>query len=60
MILRTGDSYNGKTLSSLHCLPCEAAVIGSQTRSFTQDEGDLVFSVSFTDKTTAIIKIVFP
>ncbi len=60
LIMRTGDSYNGKIVSSLSCLPTETAVVSGQTRSFAQDVGDLSFGVSFTDGTTALVKVVFP
>ena len=60
MIMRAGDSYNGKTVASFKCLSAETSAVGSQTRNFIQEEGDMVFNTTFTDKTTALIKVVFP
>jgi hypothetical protein len=60
MIMRSGDSFNGKTVSALYCLPTESAVVSGQTRSFVQDVGDLVYLVTYSDGTTSLVKVVFP
>jgi cyclophilin family peptidyl-prolyl cis-trans isomerase len=66
LIVRTGDSINinptgtasFKTISSLTFLPYTALLDG-QTRSMTTD-GDLTYTATFTDKTTAVFSVAFP
>ena len=63
LIARTGDTLdvNGttKTVSGLSFLPSELYVNG-QSRSVDQSTGNLVYLVTFTDKSTAIFNVVFP
>jgi uncharacterized repeat protein (TIGR03803 family) len=59
LIVRTGDSLDGKTLTALSFLPAETLVNG-QGRSYSQPRGDLVFLATFSDKSTAIYNVVFP
>jgi hypothetical protein len=59
LIVRTGDTLNGKTVTGLAFLPAETTVNG-QSRSFAQANGDLVYLATFSDKSTAIFNVVFP
>jgi len=59
LIVRTGDILDGKTVTGLAFLPVETYVNG-QTRSFAQSTGDLVYLATFSDKSTAIVNVVFP
>jgi kumamolisin len=59
LIARTGDTFNGKTVTALSFLPNGTQVYG-QSRSFDRTTGDLVYGVTFSDKTTAICNVVFP
>jgi hypothetical protein len=59
LIVRTGDTLDGKTLTTLSFLPTPAVVSG-QSRSYSQERGDLVFLATFSDKSTAIYNVVFP
>jgi cyclophilin family peptidyl-prolyl cis-trans isomerase len=66
LVVRTGDNINVspsgtavfKTISTLTFLPYTASLDG-QTRSITKD-GDLTFTATFTDKTTAVFSVAFP
>ncbi len=66
LIVRTGDNINinptgaasFKTISSLTFLPYTALLDG-QTRSITKN-GDLTYTATFTDKTTAVFTVTFP
>lgn len=58
LIVRTGDILGGKTVTGLAFLP-SVAVVGGQTRSFAQSNGDLVYLATFSDKSTAIFNVVF-
>ena len=58
LIARTGDSIGGKTITGLAFLPAETTVNG-QTRSFSQTNGDMVYLATFSDKSTAILNVVF-
>ena len=61
LIARTGDVVNvgtNKTITSLAFLPAETTVNG-QTRSFDQTNGDIVYLATFSDKSTAILNVVF-
>jgi hypothetical protein len=68
LIVRTGDVLDvpgiantqlPKTITTLRFLPTEALVNG-QTRSFSPSTGDLVYKVTFSDKSQAIFNVVFP
>jgi hypothetical protein len=59
LVMRTGDNFGGKTIASFSFLPGET-LVGSQTRSFIQDSGDLAYLVTNTDGSAAILKVVFP
>jgi hypothetical protein len=59
LILRIGDIYGGNVVSSLAFLPQETTV-GSQTRSFEQNAGDLTAKVTFTNGSVSLVKVVFP
>jgi hypothetical protein len=59
LIARTGDVLLGKTVTSLVFLSSPAYVTGA-TRSFAAPTGDLTYLVTFSDKSTAIIGVVFP
>jgi hypothetical protein len=59
LIVRTGDIVNGKTITGLAFLPSPAYVVG-QSRSFAPANGDLVYLATFSDKSTAILNVVFP
>ena len=58
LIARTGDVVNGKTITGLAFLPAETTVNG-QSRSFDQTNGDIVYLATFSDKSTAILNVVF-
>jgi hypothetical protein len=56
---RTGDTILGnKTISKLTFLPVSPSGAG-QTRSFARN-GDFAYLATFTDKSTAILNVVFP
>ncbi len=59
LIVRTGDSLDGKTITTLSFLPV-TTVVNGQGRSYSQERGDLVFLATFSDKSTAIYNVVFP
>jgi hypothetical protein len=59
LIVRTGDTLGGKTITALSFLPALDYVNG-QSRSFSQETGDLACRVTFGDKSTAILNVVFP
>ena len=59
LVMRAGDIFGGKTIASFSFLP-EETVVGSQTRSFIQDSGDLAYLVINSDKSTSLLKVVFP
>jgi hypothetical protein len=67
LIVRTGDilnvgtsnAPNNKTVTGLAFLPAPKYVNG-QSRSFAEASGDLVYLATFSDKSTAILKVVFP
>ncbi len=58
LIVREGDPLDGKVITVLSFLPAAAGVSG-QSRSFSQDIGDLLFKATFADGTTGIYKVVF-
>ena len=62
LIVRTGDilPVNGvnKTVTALAFLPTSSVTDG-QSRGFAQEDGDLVYLATFSDKTTAIFNVVF-
>jgi YD repeat-containing protein len=67
LIVRTGDILNvgtsavpnNKIVTALSFLPALSYVNG-QGRSFAQSNGDLVYLATFSDKSTAILNVVFP
>jgi hypothetical protein len=56
LLLKEGDSVNGKKISSLSFLPALSYVNG-QTRSFAQGTGVLVCGVTYSDSSTGIIEV---
>ena len=58
LVVRTGDIVNNKTVTGIAFLPAET-IVNSQSRSFAQANGDLVYLATFSDKSTAIINVVF-
>jgi len=62
LIVRTGDilPVNGvnKTVTALTFLPTSTVTDG-QSRGFAQEDGDLVYRATFSDKTTAIFNVVW-
>lgn len=58
LIVRKGDVVNGKVIKDLTFLPILASV-GGQTRNFNQNTGDLVYEVTFADKSTAFYIVRF-
>ncbi len=62
LIVRTGDilPVNGvnKTVTALTFLPTSTVTDG-QSRGFAQEDGDLVYLATFSDKTTAIFNVVW-
>jgi hypothetical protein len=59
LIARKGQVLNGKTITGLSFLPIVSHVAG-QSRNFNQRTGDLVYQVTFSDKTSALSAVVFP
>ena len=59
LIVRKGDTLDGKVITALSFLPAAAGVSG-QSRSFSQTTGDLVYKATFADGSTGIYKVVFP
>ncbi len=59
LIVKTGDSVNGKKVAALSFLPVLTYVSG-QTRNINQSTGDITYQATFTDHTTAIIEVAFP
>ena len=59
LIVRKGDTLNGKVITALSFLPAAAGVSG-QSRSFSQTTGDLLYKATFADSSTGIYKVVFP
>jgi hypothetical protein len=63
LIVRTGDVLNNKTITAVEFLPTEtttSAIVGGQARSFSPATGDLVYNATFSDKSTAMMNVVFP
>ena len=58
LIVRKGDTLDGKVITALSFLPAAAGVSG-QSRSFSQTTGDLVYKATFADGSTGIYKVVF-
>jgi sugar lactone lactonase YvrE len=59
LIVRTGEVFNGKIITALAFLPAETVVNG-QGRSLSQGTGDLVYTATFSDKSQALVNVVFP
>ena len=59
LIVRTGDVLNGKTVTALSFLPA-LPIVNGQSRSFAQANGDLVYLATFSDKSTAVLSVIFP
>jgi hypothetical protein len=58
LIARQGDLVAAKTIAKIGFLPAVAAE-GGQTRSFDQNTGDLLLSLTFTDGSQGIFNVVF-
>jgi hypothetical protein len=63
LIARQGGTVKvggvNKTIAMLSFLNSPSSS-GGQTRHFSQDTGNLIFSVTFSDRTQAIMKVIFP
>ena len=59
LIVRKGDTLDGKVITTLTFLPQPAGVSG-QSRSFSQSTGDLLYKATFVGGSTGIYKVVFP
>ena len=59
LIVREGDTINGKTVTALKFLP-SLLYVGGQSRSFAQGTGDLVYEATFSDKSSGIFSVTFP
>jgi hypothetical protein len=62
LIARTGDVVSGKTISSLAFLPAapSGGTAYGTARGMAPTNGNLTYLATFSDKTTAIINVVFP
>jgi hypothetical protein len=63
LIVRTGAVLGGKTVVSLSFLPIEtagSAKVSGQGRSFSPSTGNLVYNATFSDRSQAILSVVFP
>jgi hypothetical protein len=60
LIVRTGDIFNGKTITGLSFLPVETGVVYAQTRSFDPYTADLCYLATFNDNSQAIFQVAFP
>lgn len=58
LIVRTGNVFNGKTITALTFLPT-LTTTGGQSSSVTQETGDIIYLATFSDKSQAIFKVVF-
>jgi hypothetical protein len=56
LLVKEGDTFNGRTIAGIAFLPTLSFVNG-QTRSFAQGTGNLVCLATFNDKTTGILKV---
>jgi kumamolisin len=59
LIARTGDIFDGWTITSLTCMPVIPYVSG-QSRNFDLASGDLVYQAGFSNHLTGILEVVFP
>lgn len=59
LIIREGTRLNGKEVKDLSFLAPAAGATG-QTRSYTQNTGDILYKATFTDNSWAVYKVVFP
>jgi hypothetical protein len=59
LIVRTGQTLNGKTVAALSFLPSVATVSG-QSRNVALGTGNLAYLVTFSDGTTAIFTVTLP
>jgi hypothetical protein len=59
LIVRTGDALDGKSVTNLAFPPGLTAANGPARRS-NQEHADLAFLATFSDKSTAILSVVFP
>ena len=59
LVARTGETLDGKVITKLSFLPVAAGVSG-QSRSFSQDTGDLIYKATFADGSSGIYKVIFP
>ncbi len=59
LIVRTGQTLNGKTVAALSFLPSVATVSG-QSRNVALGTGNLAYFVTFSDGTTAIFTVTLP
>ncbi len=59
LIARTGDIFNGWTMTGLTFMPV-LPYVGGQSRNFDQATGDLVYQATFSNHMGAILEVVFP
>jgi uncharacterized repeat protein (TIGR03803 family) len=59
LIVRKGDTLFGKTIKTLTFLASPTMETG-QTRGFSQNSGDILYSVTFTDGSWGIYKVALP
>jgi kumamolisin len=59
LIARTGDIFNGWTISALTFMPVLPFVSG-QSRNFDLGTGDLVYQATFTNHVGGILEVTFP
>ena len=60
LIVRKGDTLDGKVITALSFLAMPAAGVGGQSRNFSQSTGDLLYKATFVGGSTGIYKVVFP
>ncbi len=58
LVVRTGQTVNGKVITGLRFLPTLTQVQG-QTRNFSQATGNLIYEAIFSDKTRGIFSVTF-
>jgi len=59
LIARTGDIFNGETITALTFMPV-VPYVGGQSRNFDLGTGDLVYQATFSNHEGAILEVVFP
>jgi hypothetical protein len=57
LVVRTGDTLNGKTITTLAFMPVAAAPVSGQTRGFVPSSSDITYLATFSDRTTGIFDV---